>query len=464
MTIVDTPGTNAIFREHERLTTEFVPRADLVLFVTSADRPFTESERAFLEVIRNWGKKIVVVVNKIDLLERSEEREQVRAVRRRTRRSTLAPSRPSSPCRRVARCGRSLASRSASRCPHDRFDELEHYISSTLDERERLRLKLLNPARHRRCAWRRRLATTIDGRMALLRGRRRRPSTTSIGSSKSIGPISRESSSSGCRRSTTFSSSSRIAVCAFFDDTLRIGRLPDLMNKARIQREFERDVVADVPRQIESQVHDVIDWMVASALRQWQAVTEHVNRRRAAHEDRVTGGQTSGFQYDRAKLIATVGRAANQAVDRYDRDARSLRNGRRRARRCRRRRARAGRRRRPRRRRRRTRDDDSRRRDGHRGGGDDRGARDVRDPVEARARQDAAAQAHRPDADGLDGQPAQCSSAEKSSAARLPCATRWRPTRSLCGPSHEKLSTLSREIDEISGALVRLRIEVERAT
>ena len=30
LTIVDTPGTNAIFREHERLTSEFVPRADLV--------------------------------------------------------------------------------------------------------------------------------------------------------------------------------------------------------------------------------------------------------------------------------------------------------------------------------------------------------------------------------------------------------------------------------------------------
>ena len=39
--IVDSPGTNAIIREHEQITTTFVPRADLVLFVTSADRPFT---------------------------------------------------------------------------------------------------------------------------------------------------------------------------------------------------------------------------------------------------------------------------------------------------------------------------------------------------------------------------------------------------------------------------------------
>ncbi|HET7078061.1 MAG TPA: dynamin family protein, partial [Chloroflexia bacterium] len=43
ITVVDTPGTNAIIRRHEQLTRHFVPRADLVLFVTSADRPFTES-------------------------------------------------------------------------------------------------------------------------------------------------------------------------------------------------------------------------------------------------------------------------------------------------------------------------------------------------------------------------------------------------------------------------------------
>src|SRR5262245_25480650 len=54
--IVDTPGTNAVIREHERLTSGFVPRADLVLFVTSADRPFTETERLFMEHIRDWGK------------------------------------------------------------------------------------------------------------------------------------------------------------------------------------------------------------------------------------------------------------------------------------------------------------------------------------------------------------------------------------------------------------------------
>ena len=77
LNIVDTPGTNAIIRQHEAITQQFVPRSDLVLFVTSADRPFTESERAFLEQIRDWGKKVVIVLNKIDLFQTQEELDQV---------------------------------------------------------------------------------------------------------------------------------------------------------------------------------------------------------------------------------------------------------------------------------------------------------------------------------------------------------------------------------------------------
>ncbi len=38
LAVVDTPGTNAIVRRHEELTREFVPRADMILFITSTDR------------------------------------------------------------------------------------------------------------------------------------------------------------------------------------------------------------------------------------------------------------------------------------------------------------------------------------------------------------------------------------------------------------------------------------------
>ena len=65
--IVDTPGTNAVIARHAQLTERIVPRADIIVFVTSADRPFSESERLFLSTIKSFHKKVVIVVNKTDL-------------------------------------------------------------------------------------------------------------------------------------------------------------------------------------------------------------------------------------------------------------------------------------------------------------------------------------------------------------------------------------------------------------
>ncbi len=79
LNIVDTPGTNAVIRYHERLTEEFVPRSDLVLFTTSADHPLTESERQFLERILAWGKKVVFALNKADILEDAKSLQEIRS-------------------------------------------------------------------------------------------------------------------------------------------------------------------------------------------------------------------------------------------------------------------------------------------------------------------------------------------------------------------------------------------------
>lgn len=76
MNLVDTPGTNVILHRQQRLTEEFVPRADLLLFVISADRPLTESEVAFLRYIQQWKKRVVFVLNKSDLYQNDFELEE----------------------------------------------------------------------------------------------------------------------------------------------------------------------------------------------------------------------------------------------------------------------------------------------------------------------------------------------------------------------------------------------------
>ncbi|MCK5346474.1 MAG: dynamin family protein, partial [Candidatus Heimdallarchaeota archaeon] len=48
MHIVDTPGTNSIIKQHQEITEKFIPRSDLVMFCTSADRPYTQTEKDFL--------------------------------------------------------------------------------------------------------------------------------------------------------------------------------------------------------------------------------------------------------------------------------------------------------------------------------------------------------------------------------------------------------------------------------
>ena len=75
----------------------------------------------------------------------------------------------------------------------------------------------------------------------------------------------------------------------FFDETLRIGRIFDLLSHHKLKRAFEQEVVGDLPRVVERQVEQVVEWMVDSDLRQWRAIAEHLERRRREHADRIVG-------------------------------------------------------------------------------------------------------------------------------------------------------------------------------
>ncbi len=74
--IVDTPGTGSVFKRHERIALDFLHRSDLVIFMLSAKRAFAETERYYMELARQYGKKVVIVINQVDLLD-GEERHEV---------------------------------------------------------------------------------------------------------------------------------------------------------------------------------------------------------------------------------------------------------------------------------------------------------------------------------------------------------------------------------------------------
>jgi small GTP-binding protein len=318
LNIVDTPGTNAIIRQHEAITRQFVPRSDLVLFVTSADRPFTESERAFMEKIRDWGKKVVIVLNKIDLFQSREELDQVVMFIGQNARALLGITPEIFPV--SARLALRAKLGESDLWKASLFEALEKYVQDTLDDKGRLSLKFMNPLGVGSHLLNKYLQIT-NSRMELLK--------TDFSTLKDVDSqlaLYQED----MHRDFEFRMSDIDNVLFemeqrgqdYFDETLRLPRVLDLLNKSRIQKEFETRVVADVPKRIETKVNEMIDWLVDANLRQWQAVTDHIADRRREHEERIVGDAAGGsFHYDREQLIEGVGREAQRVVSGYDREA-----------------------------------------------------------------------------------------------------------------------------------------------
>ena len=313
ISIVDTPGTNAIIREHEEITTQFIPRSDLILFVTSADRPFTESERIFLEKIRAWGKKIVLVINKIDILNEPKDVDEIHHFMEENAKNTLQTTPEIFPI--SAKQALQAKQGEPTLWSESRFEALETYIMTTLDEESRLKLKLLNPlgvGKHLSNQY----AEFFENRLKLLKG-----DLSLINDVEDQLGIFRKDMQEGFQL--------RMAEIVkillemeqrgedFFTEYIRLARIFDLIKKDKIQAAYEGEVVADVPDQIEDKVTAIIDWLVDSNLRQWQAITNHISEGRQKHKGRIVG-DIGNFNYDRERLINSIRKEANRVIETYD--------------------------------------------------------------------------------------------------------------------------------------------------
>lgn len=326
ISIVDTPGTNAVLREHEQITTHFVPNSDMVLFVTSVDRPFTESERSFLEAVRDWGKKLIIIINKADLIQDEDNRQEILSFVRDNARALLGTT-PGVFFLSARQALRAKLGEPALWAGSG-FEVLESHLTTTLDETERLRLKLLNPlgVAERLCSTTRRhveerrallaedveTIDAIDGQLGLYKDDMLRDFEFRMAE---IEKVLLEMEQRGQ---------------VFFEDTLRISRVLDLLKRKQIQQEFEHAVIADVPQKIERKVNDLIDWMVDRDFHQWQTVMDHLRRRKHEHGDRLLGDPgAASYTYTRERLIEAVGKEAAKVVDSYDRtqEAMEIANG-----------------------------------------------------------------------------------------------------------------------------------------
>jgi len=327
LNLVDTPGTNAILREHEELTRDFVPRSDLVLFITSADRPFTESERGFLEQIRAWGKKVVMIVNKVDILQTAEDRAQVVDYVR-THAAELLGEKPETfaVSARQAQAARGPEA-DVKQWETSGFAAVETYLLKTLDQEERVRLKLLNPLNvglkltgtYRQTAFERlkllaadvEVLQQIDGQLTSFHEE-----------------IVRDLEPRLARLDGLLSSMEARGM-NFFDEHVRLGKIRSLIDSDSVRRAFEKEAIADTPALLEEEVGRIIDWIVERNLRTWEQIQREIDRREIARKHGASAAEIDrGFSYNRQALLGSVGRVAREVVGSYDREreARAIAN------------------------------------------------------------------------------------------------------------------------------------------
>ncbi|HOG77635.1 MAG TPA: dynamin family protein [Anaerolineaceae bacterium] len=320
LNIVDSPGTNAIIRQHEILTNEYVPRSDLVLFTTSADRPLTESERLFLEKILSWGKKIVLVVNKADILENQEAVEEVRSfVSQHT--AGILGSEPelfvvSAKLGQKALLAESADQKTVLRAESG-MDALETYITETLDDRARLGLKLnsplgvaenvlrqaqeLNQEQAKELEADTRLVTDLEGMLGAYDKALQSETAPRLAEVENV-----------LQRFETRGQD-------FFDNTLRLTNIGNLTKSDKIKAKFEQEVLAEVPQEIDEKVRGMIDWLVDKDLNVWYQVMGALERRQAADRANLDGSHLSAQAERRKDLMESVGQTIRGIVNSYNR-------------------------------------------------------------------------------------------------------------------------------------------------
>lgn len=145
--IVDTPGTNTIVADHQTITEQFVPQADLIVFVFSVVNPWGASAWQFLELLqKRWLKNVIFVLQQQDLRDPGE----VEAVMQHLRQTAMTRCGQAFPIFPVSAKKAFLSKTSGvdkeRLWEESKFGPLEDYINQTVGTGEVRRTKLKSVA------------------------------------------------------------------------------------------------------------------------------------------------------------------------------------------------------------------------------------------------------------------------------------------------------------------------------
>lgn len=145
VSLVDTPGLDSVFKGHDEITHKFLHRADLVMLVMLATQAMSASNVQYMQSLRDYGKRMIIVINQVDLLEPGEGETITNFVTEQAKLQLgLTPE--------VWLVSAKLASEALQSTPRNPelwalsgFDQVEVFINKALSDAERVRQKLETP-------------------------------------------------------------------------------------------------------------------------------------------------------------------------------------------------------------------------------------------------------------------------------------------------------------------------------
>ncbi len=320
MNIVDTPGTNSPLKRHQEITERFLPRADIVFFVTSIDCPLTQTELTLLGEIRErYQKEVACVLAKADL-RTEQDRTVVLEFLQNSFREHLGFTPAVFPVSAMlARRGRK--EKDEGLLEASGFPAVEKFIVENLSETQRIRLKLKSPLGAVADVLKR-----IDAAAAAQSGVLEQDfagwnaiqeqvefAATSLKerSERHLAPIlaAFENLESRGRR--------------FLREKIRLRNLRLFADAGRLREAFASEVMRDAGEQIEHKVGDAARWLGEETKFLWERSLAHFHETVpiARYRDQIAAGAGPRFQETREDTLQRIRDSAKRDFLAWDVDA-----------------------------------------------------------------------------------------------------------------------------------------------
>ncbi len=300
VSLVDTPGTGSVFKKHETTAKAFLHRSDLVIFVISAKRALAETERIYLELAKDYGKKIILVVNQVDLLNPNERQEVRRFVEQQV--EQLLDLKP---LLFMVSAKEGLAAARAGRSESESGIEavkahLRGVFNETPPAQQKLlaQLEMVNRVVKKYHGAIKQNSDLVSADTVKVRDVQRELETQSTG-------LSGQLAAARAQIDSVFEGM-RLRGLQFINENLSIRKIGRSVNREQLQQQFQDVVVGRALRDIDDATNNYINALVDNSRQYWRSVIERLNQLRDLLEQEVTGLDSNVYAEQREALQEAI--------------------------------------------------------------------------------------------------------------------------------------------------------------